>query len=203
MRFIICLIVGFISFQSFGQEEKLDSNRFWKRVFLPSIDAGYQFSNANLINNSIKIGTSIEFRYRNNNDVFLRLNYDTYGAEYNLLQSNNTTNSISGTVQFTDFLIAPGYRFGDKTYRMMFAVGPGWKMYDFPVGEINETDILISQDRRSVFTTSFMTALEYYFDEKSAITFTVYQNQVWDNVDFWEDHGGAWGFSLGFITSLM
>lgn len=48
-----------------------------------------------------------------------------------------------------------------------------------------------------------MTAIEYYFDEKSAFTFTLFQNQVWDKVDFWEDKGSAYGFSIGFITSLM
>lgn len=86
---------------------------------------------------------------------------------------------------------------------MMFAVGPGWKMYDFPVGELQVSDIILSQDRRSVFTTSFMTALEYYFNEKSAVTITLFQNQVWERVDFWEDNGSAYRFSIGFITSLM
>ncbi|GAB4417412.1 MAG: hypothetical protein OHK0039_27720 [Bacteroidia bacterium] len=58
-------------------------------------------------------------------------------------------------------------------------------------------------DGRSLFTTSFLTVVEYYFDEKSALTLSLFQNQVWRKVDFWQDGGAAWGFSLGFITSLL
>lgn len=192
-----------ISITSFSQTKAGNENNFWKRVFLPSIDVGYQIPNSSLLEGSVRFGTSIEYRVKNNNDFFIRLNYDTYGARYNLATNNNTTNSIQGTVQFTDFLIAPGYRLGDNTWRIMFSVMPGIKLYEFPTATIDGQQVVVSQEGKSVFTTSALTTLEYYFDEKSAFTISLFQNQVWKEVDFWVDGGSAVGFSIGFITSLM
>lgn len=176
---------------------------FWGRIFLPSIEVGYQIPNSSILGAALRFGTSIEYRIRNNNDFFIRLNYDTYGARYNLKTTNTTTNSLQGTVQFTDIMLAPGYRFGDRTFRVMFCIMPGVKMYDFPSAVINNQQILVGQQRRHIFTTSVLSTLEYYFDEKSALTFSVFQNQVYKKQDFWLDGGAAWGFSFGFITSLL
>ncbi|NQX90712.1 MAG: hypothetical protein HRT74_00955 [Flavobacteriales bacterium] len=187
----------------FAQEEAdATANNFWSRIFLPSIDAGYQVPNTDLLSGSVRIGTSLEYRIRNNNDFFIRLNYDTYGAQYNLLNAE-TTNTIEGTVQFTDVLLGPGYRLGDNTFRLMFSAMPGIKRYEFPTAMIEGQNVIVSSESKVIFTTLFLTTLEYYVDQKSALTFSVYQNQVWDEVDFWSDGGSAVGFSVGFITSLL
>ena len=187
----------FFVFISYSQE-----SNFWSRIFLPSIDAGYQVPNSELIGGSVRIGTSIEYRVRNNNDFFIRLNYDTYSANYSLPNSS-TTNSVEGSVQFTDVLLAPGYRFGDNTFRIMFSPMPGIKLYEFPTADINGQQVIVRSKSKSIFTTIFLSTLEYYVDDKSALTLSLYQNQVWKKVDFWEDGGSAVGFSIGFITSLL
>lgn len=179
------------------------TNAFLKRIFLPSIDAGYQFNNSSVLGGSVKFATTIEYRIRNNNDFFLRLSYDTYGARYQLPAANSTFNTIEGTVQMTDVSLAPGYRMGDNTFRLMFSFMPGIKLYEFPTAEVINQQIEIRQEGKSIFTTTFLTTLEYYFDEKSALTLSAFQNQVWKRVDFWEDSGAAYGISLGFITSLI
>jgi hypothetical protein len=176
---------------------------FWGRIFLPSIEVGYQIPNSSVLGGAVRFGTSIEYRIRNNNDFFIRLNYDTYGARYDLKTNNATTNSLQGTVQFTDIMLAPGYRFGDRTFRFMFCIMPGVKVYDFPSAVVNNQQILVSQQRRYIFSTSVLGTLEYYFDEKSALTFSLFQNQVYKQQDFWPDGGSAYGFSIGFITSLL
>lgn len=184
-------------------QNEVNQNSFWKRIFLPSIDAGYQVPNSDVISGSLRIGTSIEYRIRNNNDFFIRLNYDTYGAKYNLANSNGTTNTIEGTAQFTDLVFGPGYRLGDNTFRLMFAALPGIKLYEFPTADTNGQQIILKQESKSVFTTMLLSTLEYYIDEKSALTLSVYQNQVWEDGDFWVGGRSAVGFSVGFITSLM
>lgn len=125
------------------------------------------------------------------------------GARYRLMSANNTSNTIEGTVQMSDIFLAPGYRFGDKKYRMMVSIMPGLKLYEFPTAIIDGQNIEIGQEGKSVFTTQVLTTLEYYFDEKSAFTFSLFQNQVWERVDFWEEDGFAFGASIGFITSLL
>ncbi|MEO1053415.1 MAG: hypothetical protein AAFX87_22465 [Bacteroidota bacterium] len=194
----------FISCNAAAQDDTENTkNNFWGRIFLPSIDAGYQVSNSDLIGGSVRIGTSIEYRVRNNNDFFIRLNYDTYGASYTLANNNSTTNTIEGTVQFTDIVAGPGYRLGDNTFRLMFAVMPGIKLYDFPTATLDGQNITINSKSESIFTTILLSTVEYYVDSKSALTFSLYQNQVWNEVDFWVGGRSAVGFSIGFITSLL
>jgi hypothetical protein len=193
----------FIGLEGIAQDDSLNHENFWSRIFLPSIDAGYQIPNTDLLEGSVRIGTSIEYRIKNNNDFFIRLNYDTYGARYTLGENNTTTNTIEGTVQFTDLVSGPGYRWGDQTFRVMFAAMPGIKLYEYPTAQSDGQAIIIESTNRTVFTTIFLSTLEYYLDEKSALTFSLYQNQVWRKVDFWQDGGSAVGFSIGFITSLL
>jgi hypothetical protein len=208
MRFInsrlslLFLFLG-MTFSAFAQETDTLETSFFKRIFLPSIDVGVQIPNSDLLGPSLKLATSIEYRLRNNNHFFIRLTYDAYGAPYELVDENNTSNTLQGNVQMSDVLLAPGYRFGDKTWRLMLAVMPGYKFYSFPVAEQTNNGIQISQESKEIFTTSFLVTAEYYFDRKSAVTFSLYQNQVWEAVDFWEDGQSAYGLSIGFITSLL
>lgn len=200
INFLTCFLL--IVWCSTAQGQTDSTNDFWSRIFLPSIDVGYQVPNSDLIGGSLRIGTSIEYRLRNNNDFFIRLNYDTYGAKYQLDNNNNTTNNIEGTAQFQDILFGPGYRLGDNTFRIMFSAMAGSKLYDVPVASVNGQQVTIISESKSIFTTMLLSTMEYYLDEKSALTFSIYQNQVWRKVDFWEDGGSAVGFSIGFITSL-
>ena len=202
---IIHIIIGFtfLPIYAFAQENAESNTSFWRRMFLPSIDVGYQVPNSDLIGGSVRIGTSIEYRIKNNNDFFLRINYDTYSANYKLSNTTSLTNTIEGSVQFTDVVSGLGYRFGDKTYRLMVAALPGVKLYEFPTASVEEQQIVLKSTGKSVFTTIFLSTLEYYVDEKSALTFSLYQNQVWNKTDFWQNGSAAIGFSIGFITSLL
>lgn len=196
--FLFCLITS-----ASGQSADTTLNRIAQRIFLPSFDIGFQFPASDLIGNSLVAKTSIEYRFRNNDDFFIRLSLDTYGAQYNLREVNNTTNNIEGTVQFNDFLLAPGYRYGDDSFRILVSAMSGIKTYDFPTANLSGSTITIRQKKRSIFTSTFLLAGEWYFDQKSAITLSLHFNQVWKNIDFWEDSGAAYGVSLGFITSLL
>ncbi|WP_306640842.1 hypothetical protein [Sanyastnella coralliicola] len=54
-----------------------------------------------------------------------------------------------------------------------------------------------------MLSANLLTTIEYYFDEKSALTLSLFQNYVFEDVDFWTRGRNATGFSIGFITSLM
>lgn len=203
-RILLIVTLFFFVYTIQAQETEADTSKsILKRIFLPSIDAGYQINAAKILKNSIRIATSIEYRLRNNNDFFIRLNYDTYGARYKIPTTTSTINTIEGTVQVTDVLLGPGYRLGDKKFRLMFSVQPGIKMYDYPETVVSNGQAVISQRGNTVFTTLFITSFEYYFDRKSAFTLSLFENQVWENVDFWSENGVAYGISIGFITALL
>ncbi len=198
----ILFLLTIVSINCHAQEDP-SSETIASRIFLPALDVGYQIPNSDLTEGSVIIKTTVEYRFKNNNDFFIRLSYDTYGAKYNLSQINNTTNTIEGTVQFSDVFLAPGYRFGDNKVRYIVSIMPGIKFYEFPSASINGQNIIINQESKSIFTSSLLTAAEYYFDDKSALTISLFHNQVWESVDFWQGGQSAFGISIGFITSLM
>ncbi len=201
----LCIVaICLLSFSSIAQEKTdTTSKEFLSRIFLPSLDLGYQFPNSDLVSGSVRFSASIEYRFRNNNDFFLRLTYDTYGVNYDISDASSLFNTIEGNVQMTDIFLAPGYRFGGKKFRVMVSPMPGIKLYQVPTVNITGQDIDIEQESKSIFTTSILTTLEYYFDEKTAVTLSLYQNQVWKSVDYWEDGRWTLGFSVGFITSII
>jgi hypothetical protein len=173
------------------------------RIFMPSLDVGYIHPNSDIMQGAYIVKTTLEYRISNNNDYFIRLSYDTYGSRYQLPGNASGFNTIEGTVQVQDIFLAPGYRWGDQKYRIMVALMPGIKIYEYPTASINNQNIQLKQEGRRLFTTSILTTLEYYFDEKSALAVSLYQNQVWKPVDFWSEGASAFGISIGLITSLL
>ncbi|MEM9324249.1 MAG: hypothetical protein AAGA85_01275 [Bacteroidota bacterium] len=203
MRILFFAIVMLLTLRAVSQTQDDSTGTVASRIFLPSIDIGYVSPNSDLLGAGIKILTAIEYRLRNNNDFFLRLTYDTYASKYEFSQETTTTNTIEGTVQFSDLYLSPGYRFGDNKMRLMLTFMPGIKFYEFPTGSVDNSSIVIRQQSKSIFTTSALATFEYYFDSKSAFTLSLYHNQVWRDIDFWEDGRTAFGVSVGFITSLV
>ena len=182
--------------------EEEDRPNIGGQIFLPSIEIGYLSNSANSLSGGVITKTSIEYRVRNNNDVFFRINYDNYNANYTLTSDNSLTNIITGTAAFTDLLFGAGYRFGDNQFRYFIMLQSGLKYYKFPEFVQNSTVINIEQRKRNIFSTRITLGLEYYINEKSAISFDLLQSQVWKERDFWSNSGSAIGFSIGFITAL-
>ncbi|WKN43066.1 hypothetical protein [Tunicatimonas pelagia] len=79
----------------------------------------------------------------------------------------------------------------------------GVKFYDYPVATQSDSITSINQDGRRIFTTRATFGAEYYLDDKRAFSIDLFQNQIWQERDFWDDKKAAWGVSVGFITSLF
>jgi len=173
------------------------------RIFLPSIEIGYFNHGSELLGAGLITKTSLEYRFRNNNDFFLRINYDQHRADFQLEIINGTSNVIEGTASFTDALLGPGYRFGDRKLRAFVMFQAGLDFYNFPVARQSGTTINIEQGLDKVFCTRATLGFEYYFNEKAAFSVDFFQNQIWERKAFWPDRGDAWGISAGVITSLF
>ncbi|HAA15910.1 MAG TPA: hypothetical protein DCE41_31045 [Cytophagales bacterium] len=189
---------------SFAQQDSTETfeEKVGRQIFLPSLQIGYIFNQANNLTSGIIINTSLEYRVRNNNDIFFRANYDTYNSDYIITPGNALTNVIEGTASFTDLLIGSGYRFGDSQYRIYLMAQAGVKLYNFPEFVQENNTISIVQGQRNIFSTRATVGFEYYINEKSAFSLDILQSQVWRSQDFWIDNGSALGFTLGYITSL-
>ena len=203
-KYLTITLFFFIPFFLLAQDQgNASEQKFGEQIFLPSIEIGYIENSAENLTGGILVKTSIEYRVRNNNDIFFRINYDTYSSDYVLNTENTLTDVIEGTAAFSDLLFGAGYRFGENKFRYFIMIQPGWTYYNFPELVINNTTINIEQGKKSIFSTRVTLGFEYYLTEKSAVSIDLLQSQVWEEKDFWEDSGSAFGFSVGFITSLF
>ena len=61
-KLILAVLVSFIGINVYAQDDASQEYDFLGRIFLPSIDIGYQIPNSDLIEGSERIATSIEYR---------------------------------------------------------------------------------------------------------------------------------------------
>lgn len=195
---IFCLLMAL---KGFSQE---DSHGIGDKIFLPSLDLGYVHTNSKFLSDGLLIKTSLEFRLKNPSGFFFRLNYDTYNTSYEFNNVLDFSNVIKGTVAFSDLIAGVGYRWsiGDN-FRVFAILQPGVTFYDFPNAILDGNNILVSQDGKSIFTSRATLGLEYYINPKSALTFDIFQSQVWRKEDFWTSNQGAYGLAIGFVTALF
>jgi len=194
------ILFFFIDFYCIYAQE--NENSFGRQIFLPSLEIGYIINNAEMLSGGLLVKTSIEYRYKNNNDLFLRLNYDNSDANYKM-QTDNFSNVLEGKARFSDLLLGFGYRFGDRKVRFFLLAQAGLKFYNFPTLEQNNNNFSLRDVSRDLWMSRITLGAEYYFDEKSAFTLEILQSSIWENKDFWQDKTGSWGIAVGFITSLF
>lgn len=199
------LLLALISFNLIllGQSDDEELEKIGSQIFLPSVEIGYMFNHSDDLGGGFLTKTSLEYRIRNNNDLFFRLNYDKFDAEYNLNSDNNLTPVIKGTAVFSDILGGVGYREGDAKFRGFLLLQAGSRLYNFPVLVEEDDSIIIEQAQENIFTSRITVGAEYYLNEKSAFVLDVFHGQIWENRDWWSDSGMSYGASLGFITTLF
>lgn len=185
-----------------AQDDLPAEKQFGRYIFLPSVEVGYLHNRAPELSGGLLMKTSIEGRWRNNNDVFMRLNYDNSDAQYSVVPTASLS-AVEGKTRFSDALAGLGYRFGDSKWRMFLLAQVGFRFYNYPVFEQTSTGLLFKDIGGRATATRATLGFEYYFDEKSALTVEIMEAHVWNSVDFWQANGAAWGFSVGVITSLF
>ncbi len=200
---LFIIVLGLLQVVCYSQTDTKAKHNIGEQIFLPALEIGYVHNISDILSGGLILKTSIEYRLRNNNDVFFRLNYDTYDAEYRLQNLNGLTNIVNGTVLFSDLLLGGGYRFGETKYRYFLMLQPGIKFYNYPQATQSASDINIRQESRNVLTSRFTFGFEYYLNEKSAFSIDLFQNQVWVKKDFWNEQGSGIGLSIGFTTALL
>lgn len=159
-------------------------------------------NSSDLLSGGLLTKTSLEYRIRNNNDVFFRLNYDAIDARYEI-ETNGISNVVEGKVGFSDLIGGMGYRFGDNDFRIFVLAQAGVRFYTFPVLENRDSILVAREESRNLFTTRFTLGLEYYIDQKTAFTVELAQGQMWKRADFWQDGTGSFGITAGVVTTIF
>ena len=197
---IICICLCAISS---AQTDFKNPSSIGERIFLPALEVGYINHLSKNLSGGLIVKTSIEYRINKNSELFTRLNFDTYDAQYQLEKVNDLTNVISGSVLFSDLLIGGGYRLGKIKKRFFILLQPGLKFYYYPRADKTNAIINIEQNSKKIFTSRITLGFEYYINDKNAISLDILQNQIWKIIDFWQDKTMSIGMSIGFITALF
>ncbi|WKN43065.1 hypothetical protein [Tunicatimonas pelagia] len=98
MVLTFCSLLSWLGYSQSEDDQAATSLR--EQIFLPALEIGYLYNGAQSLSGGLLVKTSIEYRLKNNNDVFFRLNYDTYDTKYKLENINGLTNIINGTAFF-------------------------------------------------------------------------------------------------------
>ncbi len=79
----------------------------------------------------------------------------------------------------------------------------GVRFYDYPT--INHGDGVISvlQENKSIGFNRFSVGVEYYLNDKMAVTLEGFFGSTLKQKDFWEDKTSSVGLTLGVTTALF
>ena len=202
LRFLVCLFLIIGLFAPISAQTPEEESSFANHTFMPSIDIGYQWNATPQLSGGLITRTSLEYRIRNNNDVFFRLNYDNAQGRFEF-EDRETTQVIAGNVGMNYLLGGAGYRFGNKKVRSLVLLQAGWNFYSIPELEQEGTVLLVSERNGRAFATRVTAGLEYYIGERTALTLEVMVGNQWQKKDFWPSNGLSTGVSVGIVTTLF
>ena len=202
-KYILLFIFSCLTFFSFGQNSievsKKESNSS-SAVFLPALEIGYMNEQTRFLSGGLLMKTSIEYRTKKN--IFFKLNFDAASTRYNLDAIPGETNIIEGTTAMEDLLLGVGYRIGKNKVQWFLLNQMGVRFYDYP--KINHGDGVISvlQENKSIGFNRFSVGIEYYLDDKMAVTLEGFSGSALHQKDFWEDKISSIGLTIGVTTAL-
>jgi hypothetical protein len=171
------------------------------KLYFP-FDFGYTVSEEAAILNGVVIKTGFEYRWKQENRLFVRFNFNNRNNEFRISE-NPSTNVIEGRLKFDDYVIGLGYRIGKKKIKGFGLCQAGISMYNFPsiIRINNNFKIKENQATIPVFKTTF--GLECYVAKNAALTIeTVYVLQT-KNSAFWNKSFNTIGVSIGLTTTLF
>ena len=138
-----------------------------------------------------------------NSYIFFKLNFDAASIRYNLDAIPDETNIIEGTTAIEDLLLGVGYRIGKNKVQYFLLNQVGVRFYDYP--KINHGDGVISvlQENKSIGFNRFSVGVEYYLNDKMAVTLEGFFGSTLQQKDFWENKNSSVGLTIGVTTALF
>jgi hypothetical protein len=183
-----------------AQSDTIKSNLL-SRFYFP-FDFGYNFLILKNTPSGGLIKTGLEFRFKKENGVFLRFNFDNRFHQYTI-RENSVTNVTKGRLRFNDYLAGVGYRIGDSKIKTIGLVQIGIATYEYPVviGWANHLQIENRQSQTTVIKT--IVGFEFYIAQNAALTLETNWNLQPKRSIFWNQYFNTLSISLGLTTTLF
>jgi hypothetical protein len=165
---------------------------FFSRLYLPFGTGSSTTDDSKTYSGKVLL-SGLEYRIRKTNGLFFRFNFD-YRLQKYKITGNSTYNVSEGRLEFTDYLIGFGNRFGKKKLRIFGLIQCGITSYKYLVvsGQENETPAF-----RGTM------GLEYYLNSNIAFTFESSYTSIPTYSLFWDKSLHILEFSLGLTTTLF
>ena len=198
MKFL-AVIFSLVSFTANAQ--RASDSTFFSRVYLP-FGAGSSATDDSKTYSGKVLLSGFEYRFKKTNGLFFRFNFD-YRLQHYKITGNSTYNVSEGRLEFNDFLIGMGNRFGKKRLRIIGLIQGGITSYKYLVvsGQVNDYKLSEVKNETSAFRGTM--GLEYYLNSNVAFTFESSYTIIPTYSIFWDKSLSILEFSIGLTTTLF
>lgn len=201
LKLLLCAFMLGQSFLAFAQESDT-VDVVTNRLFMPSIQMGYINQLSDELAGGLLIQTSLEYRIPN--QVFIRLNYDDFDADFEIVDPLDIPGTVSGKVSFSELLLGVGYRIKKNNSNFVFIAQPGLRFYGFPlIVNSDNNNISIDIENRAALVGRYTFGYEYEVFPMAFLVLELFTSSAWESADYWSENRWAWGFSLGIATTIF
>lgn len=181
-------------------QTRIDST-FFSRIYLP-FGAGMSITDDSKTYSGKVLMTGFEYRFKKTNGLLLRFNFDYRSQKYKITGSS-TYNVSEGKLEFTDYLIGLGNRFGQKKFRIFGLIQGGITSYKYlsVSGQVNDYKLTEVKNNTAAFRGTI--GLEYYLNSTFTFTFESSYTIIPGYSIFWDKNLKISEFSLGMTTTLL
>jgi hypothetical protein len=196
---ILTVIFLLVTFTANAQTAS-DSTIF-SRIYLP-FGFGTSITDDSKTYSGKVLLTGFEYRFKKTRGLLFRFNFD-YRLQKYIIAGNSTYNVSEGKLEFTDYLIGVGDRFGEKKLRIFGLIQGGITSYKYPYVTGNAGDYKLSDvsSRTPAFRSTI--GLEYYLNSNFLFTFETSYTIIPTYSIFWDKQLNILEFSLGISTTLF
>jgi hypothetical protein len=174
---------------------------FFSRLYLPFGTGSSTTDDSKTYSGKVLL-SGLEYRIRKTNGLFFRFNFD-YRLQKYKITGNSTYNVSEGRLEFTDYLIGFGNRFGKKKLRIFGLIQCGITSYKYLVVSGQENDYKLSEVKNETPAFRGTMGLEYYLNSNIAFTFESSYTSIPTYSLFWDKSLHILEFSLGLTTTLF
>jgi hypothetical protein len=198
MRFLI-IIFAFVSINLNGQTDT--ASTFFKRLYFP-FSFGYGLSQNTNTHSGIAVITGFEYRLRKSDGLFFRFNFDSRKHQYKIV-ANPANNVADGKLEFSDYLIGIGNRFGNNKLKLFGLIQGGLSSYKHLFISGPENNYKISEHINQAFAFKTTVGAEYSLSSDAALTFETGYTIIPGYSEFWNNHLRIFEITLGLTTTLF
>lgn len=198
MKFLT-IIFFLVSFTANAQTGK--DSTFFSRLYLPFGGGSSTTDDSKTYSGKVLL-TGFEYRFRKTNGLYFRFNFD-YRLQQYKISGNSTYNVSEGKLDFTDYLIGFGDRFGNKKLRIFGLLQGGITSYKYPVVSGQENNYKLSDVKNETPAFRGTIGLEYYLNSNFAFTFESSFTRIPNYAIFWDKRLNILEFSVGLTTTLF